>query len=367
MLCFLLVCYIFLYFLCLLDTYTFENQTATCRQIARNVRSRSLEERHDVGKLRAGCDADVVDTAVKNCGVVRESYCTNVLQSQSPEDHDVGEFSSRYITDRSRSLSCPSDETYVKTISTASASDNVCFQRNTQQTYSGRHSPGRGRTVGISEQTGTPTPQFTAGQLNVNVRSGHGADTLSAGEYDSSVVEADGLEPEVVSPQQSRLGASLSQTSASPANDSGYVDQDGVLSSSMQSVRLSGSSTVSVHRRPVENNSGPVKLRNYQEELSEPGCQCSNCIICAPTGSGKTLTAGYICRTRRELAVAAGRRFKCLFVVCIRNLITQQRDALCRIMPDSGVVCGMDDKLMLSEYFQQYDVVVATAQVCEEI
>lgn len=59
---------------------------------------------------------------------------------------------------------------------------------------------------------------------------------------------------------------------------------------------------------------GEKHLRNYQRELAEEGLAGNNCIICAPTGSGKTITAGYICKERRK----GKPRFKTLFIVCIR-------------------------------------------------
>ena len=36
------------------------------------------------------------------------------------------------------------------------------------------------------------------------------------------------------------------------------------------------------------------ELRGYQRELAEPGLQEHNYIICAPTGSGKTMVAAYV-------------------------------------------------------------------------
>lgn len=105
----------------------------------------------------------------------------------------------------------------------------------------------------------------------------------------------------------------------------------------------------------------PIQLREYQKELAKPGIEGHNLIICAPTGSGKTYTAGYICQQRRLQAQSEGRRFKVLFIVCTRHLITQQSDALGRIIGND--VRGADDKLALSLLSQNFDVVVATAQV----
>ena len=51
-----------------------------------------------------------------------------------------------------------------------------------------------------------------------------------------------------------------------------------------------------------------------------------------------------------------------MFIVCIRNLIMQQTDALARII-GSDVVRGADDQLTLVTLASYFDVVVATAQV----
>lgn len=113
----------------------------------------------------------------------------------------------------------------------------------------------------------------------------------------------------------------------------------------------------------VEIPSLDVVLRSYQLELAAPGVEGQNCIICAPTGSGKTFTAGYICRQQRRAALERGHKFKAVFIVCIRNLILQQRDALRQVIADANTVTGIDDRLTLSEFLNHYDVVVATAQV----
>lgn len=111
-----------------------------------------------------------------------------------------------------------------------------------------------------------------------------------------------------------------------------------------------------------ETTGTAIELREYQKELAEPGVRGHNLIICAPTGSGKTYTAGYICRQRRLQAQNKGRRFKAVFIVRIRSLIPQQTEALRHII-GNDVVRQADDKLSLSVLSENFDVVVATAQV----
>ena len=114
--------------------------------------------------------------------------------------------------------------------------------------------------------------------------------------------------------------------------------------------------------RSREQEDGEIELRDYQKELARSGIEGQNLIICAPTGSGKTFTAGHICQQRRLQAKNEGRRFKAIFIVCIRNLITQQTDAVGRIM-GNDVVRGADDNLDLSTLSEYFDVIIATAQV----
>jgi len=329
---------------CLVDKYL-ESQSSACINEVSGIRRGSSD-------LHQYTTPDNSHTTMHDSNVSLQKNAQQTVRSRSLEERHEGEFRARCETDASRSLSYPCHDTEVKTC------DNVCFQRNTEQTRQER-----GRVCGITERNSTHM-SVNAGQLNVGSRNETVSNTLSEVECEPSAEESDGPEHHVTSPQPPKQGAVLSAACASLADDSGYVELDGPvlpLIPLMKSVTVT--SGVSAHRRPTENHSGPITLKNYQKELAEPGCQGSNCIICAPTGSGKTLTAGYICKTRRDRAIAQRRRFKCLFVVCIRNLIAQQRDALCRIIPEHGVVCGMDDKLLLSEYFRQYDVVVATAQV----
>lgn len=111
-----------------------------------------------------------------------------------------------------------------------------------------------------------------------------------------------------------------------------------------------------------------IELHDYQKELASPGLAGRNCIICAPTGSGKTMTAGYICQQLRMQAKKSGKTFKALFIVCIRNLIQQQTDALSLIVKDSDAagqraVGGIGETSRLSDYMKNYDVTVLTAQI----
>jgi len=119
---------------------------------------------------------------------------------------------------------------------------------------------------------------------------------------------------------------------------------------------------VSEFRSPKRLRAEPIKLREYQKELAKPGVEGHNFVICAPTGSGKTYTAGYICQQLWQRAQDEGRRFKAVFIVCIRNLIAQQTEALSDII-GRDIVRGADDKLSLSILSENFDVVVATAQV----
>jgi len=309
-------------------------QAATHSNEARSVRSSSLEERHCVTSVDNR-------SSVNDNNVSIQRNAEQTVRSRSLEERHDGEHRARCETDASRSLSYPCGDTEVKKYT------EVSHQRDTQQT----DIQACARACGVTEQNGTCV------SVDVGIRNEPGSNTLSEVECQPSVEEVDGPEPDTASLRPLIRG--------SLAYDSCYMEQDDAvlpLIPSMKSVTIT--STVFTHTRPVENCSGVVTLKNYQMELAEPGCQGSNCIICAPTGSGKTFTAGYICKTRRDHAIVQQHRFKCLFVVCIRNLIAQQRDALCQIMPESGIVCGMGDKLLLSEYFRHYDVVVATAQVC---
>jgi hypothetical protein len=53
-----------------------------------------------------------------------------------------------------------------------------------------------------------------------------------------------------------------------------------------------------------------VQLYGYQTELAKPALSNLNCILCAPTGSGKTYTAGHICYTKWKEAQEDRKKFQ---------------------------------------------------------
>ncbi|XP_038044772.1 probable ATP-dependent RNA helicase DHX58 isoform X2 [Patiria miniata] len=89
----------------------------------------------------------------------------------------------------------------------------------------------------------------------------------------------------------------------------------------------------------VSEIGGQVALRAYQHELAHyPLKTGGNYIICAPTGSGKTLTAASICYekyVKYQDSPIPGRHFKALFIVNIRHLMQQQKNAFQEYFPDS--------------------------------
>ncbi|XP_038044516.1 interferon-induced helicase C domain-containing protein 1-like [Patiria miniata] len=111
-------------------------------------------------------------------------------------------------------------------------------------------------------------------------------------------------------------------------------------------------------------------LRGYQRELAERPLQAfENHIICAPTGSGKTLTAAYICYEYRTWfeANVPDKHFKALFIVNMRHLTVQQRNAFRWYFPNKqdvqtiGEQQSFEDALKLDE--AKPAVLMLTAQI----
>ena len=81
-----------------------------------------------------------------------------------------------------------------------------------------------------------------------------------------------------------------------------------------------------------------LKLREYQEELAAPGLQGKNYIFVAPTGTGKTLVAGYIIMHHLNKMQQERRKRKVAFVTPTRQLTFQQKTKLQEYVPGIRVV-----------------------------
>ena len=102
-------------------------------------------------------------------------------------------------------------------------------------------------------------------------------------------------------------------------------------------------------------------IRQYQMELAEPGINGENYIICAPTGTGKTLVAGLIIshhlQKRQNLAK------KVVFIVPTRPLAEQQARELKKLIPGAQVESSIGDEvgMTIKDVLPHDDIIVCTA------
>ena len=75
------------------------------------------------------------------------------------------------------------------------------------------------------------------------------------------------------------------------------------------------------------------KLREYQKELGQPGVEGKNYILVAPTGTGKTLVAGYIIMHHLKRLFESGRPGKVVFITPTQQLTFQQKQKLQEYIP----------------------------------
>ena len=107
-----------------------------------------------------------------------------------------------------------------------------------------------------------------------------------------------------------------------------------------------------------------IKLRDYQEELARPGLQGKNYILISPTGTGKTLVAGFVIVHHLNKMLGEGRRGKVAFVTPTQQLTFQQKLKLHEYIQGIGVVdiTGASGKPMQPlVQSDQLDVIVCTA------
>ena len=102
-------------------------------------------------------------------------------------------------------------------------------------------------------------------------------------------------------------------------------------------------------------------IRQYQMELAEPGINGENYIVCAPTGTGKTLVAGLIIshhlQKRQNLAK------KVVFIVPTRPLAEQQAKELQKLIPGAKVESSIGDEvgMTIKDVLPHDDIIVCTA------
>uniref|UniRef100_A0A914ZCM0 Helicase ATP-binding domain-containing protein n=1 Tax=Panagrolaimus superbus TaxID=310955 RepID=A0A914ZCM0_9BILA len=123
------------------------------------------------------------------------------------------------------------------------------------------------------------------------------------------------------------------------------------------------------HLRPLlyENTAdAPLNLHEYQYELVEKALQGENILICAPTGSGKTIAAAYITREhifelRKNQKIA-----KIVFVVPSVPLVEQQTNQFKRFLGHCAKIIGRhggSEELDFNSLISSVDIIVLTPQV----
>ncbi|XP_070545817.1 antiviral innate immune response receptor RIG-I-like [Ptychodera flava] len=110
------------------------------------------------------------------------------------------------------------------------------------------------------------------------------------------------------------------------------------------------------------------KLRNYQMELVEPALEGRNTIICAPTGSGKTITALYIMQRHLVKGFTANRPHRIVFLVNQKPLVEQQGNVFEEYLIPMNYrviqLTGDTATIPMAEVVEEgYDVMVLTAQI----
>ena len=107
-----------------------------------------------------------------------------------------------------------------------------------------------------------------------------------------------------------------------------------------------------------------IKLRDYQKELAYPGLQGDNYILVAPTGTGKTLIAGYVIMQHLNKRLEEGGKVKVAFVTPTRHLTSQQKKKLEKYISEirAETITGASGKPMHPLVQSSgVDVVVCTA------
>ena len=117
----------------------------------------------------------------------------------------------------------------------------------------------------------------------------------------------------------------------------------------------------------MEEKSPELKPRKYQEELARPGLNGNNAIVCAPTGSGKTIVAVMIIKHHIECLSKENRKFKVVFFANDIRLVSQQEMCLKKYLShEINIECmSGEDKteIPFSKLFEANDILVVTPMI----
>ncbi|KAE8632706.1 hypothetical protein XENTR_v10001643 [Xenopus tropicalis] len=117
----------------------------------------------------------------------------------------------------------------------------------------------------------------------------------------------------------------------------------------------------------VSQSISTVKLRKYQEELAKPAFTGKNTMICAPTGSGKTLVSLVICKHHLE-CMPNGKKGKVLFMATKVPVYEQQKDVFCKYFEGSrykveGVSGETAENFPVGLVIENSDIIILTPQI----
>ncbi|XP_018112714.1 antiviral innate immune response receptor RIG-I isoform X2 [Xenopus laevis] len=117
----------------------------------------------------------------------------------------------------------------------------------------------------------------------------------------------------------------------------------------------------------VSQSDSTMKLRNYQEELAKPAYAGKNTMICAPTGSGKTLVSIAICKHHLE-NMPNGKKGKVVFMTTKVPVYEQQLDVFCRYFAHSrykveGFSGETAENLPVGLVVENSDIIILTPQI----
>ena len=122
--------------------------------------------------------------------------------------------------------------------------------------------------------------------------------------------------------------------------------------------------------KPISLSMPSEEIRAYQKELAQPGLDGGNYIICAPTGSGKTLVAAMIISEHLKKGQEIGVQRKVLFLVKTQQLAHQQKDQLEKYVRGARTakVLGEGDQMLIAPILPTMDLIVCTAgKICNEL